>query len=110
MFKSFTTETGQARAVHAQLIGCDRCDAIGLIARSYTPVLQLCRLLVAAGFDPDHSLIAYRRGTLALRVRSIGEAAKLELNGRGTRFVRCRQAVRAAPPIAPTPPTLLVSP
>jgi hypothetical protein len=40
-------------------------------------VLTLCRQLLAAGLDPDQALEVYRGTTLALRVRSIGEGAKL---------------------------------
>jgi hypothetical protein len=101
MFKIFTAEIGQGRAVHAKLFGSDRASAAGITAHAYTPVLELCRLLVAAGFDPDRPLAAYRGATLALHIRSIGTAAKLELNSKGTAFVRCRQAVRRTPPIEP---------
>ena len=39
----------------------------------YAPVLDLCRELLAAGFNPASPLEAWRRETLCLRVRSIGE-------------------------------------
>jgi hypothetical protein len=60
---------------------------------------------VQAGFNPNRPLHAYRRATLCLIVRSIGEAAGLEINNKGTGFVGHR-AVRAAPlraSIAPGP-------
>jgi hypothetical protein len=41
------------------------------------PVLALCRALIEAGHDPNTPLEAYRGATLCLRVRSIGEGAKL---------------------------------
>jgi hypothetical protein len=71
---------------------------------SSSPVLALCRKLFERGHDPARPLHAYRGDTLALRVRSIGEAARLEVNGGGTGF---RPATRsgAGPPIAPTAPT-----
>jgi hypothetical protein len=96
MLKSFT-EIRQIRraAVRAELIGSE-----GFTARANSPVLALCRLLIAAGIDPDRPLNAYRDDMLALRVRTIGEAADLEINSKGTGFVRCRQAVRRGPPIA----------
>jgi hypothetical protein len=61
--------------------------------------LKLCRMLVGAGFDPRTPLEAWRNRTLALRVRSIGEAALLEINSKGTDFIR-RSSVRTAPPVA----------
>jgi hypothetical protein len=95
--------------IRAQLIGSDRCNAIGFTARGAAPVLQLCRLLVGAGINPDTPLHAYRGDTLCLIVRSIGEAANLELNSKGTAFVRRPQAVRTAPPIAPMPATVVAA-
>jgi hypothetical protein len=43
-------------------------------------VCALCRRLVEAGHDPAMPLEVYRGSTLALRVRSIGEAAGLTVN------------------------------
>jgi len=51
-------------------------------------VLALCRELVEAGHDPGRQLHVYRNGVLALRVRSIGEAARLSIRGDGVGF-RC---------------------
>jgi hypothetical protein len=77
----------------AELIGSSRCDAEGLSARGYAPVFQLCRELVAAGFNPACSLEAWRGETLCLRVRSIGEGARLtvEDDSRGTPHLRRRR-------------------
>lgn len=44
---------------------------------STTPVLALCRQLLAAGLDPDAALHVYRQGVLALHIKSIGRAAQL---------------------------------
>jgi len=84
------------QAVCAELIGSDRCSALGMTAHGTTPVLGLCRLLVEAGLDPITPLEAWRGSTLCLRVRRIGEAAQLELSPRGAGFVRGR------PPVAQT--------
>jgi hypothetical protein len=46
-------------------------------ARGSAPVLALCRLLVAAGYDPATSLEVFRGEVLALRARTIGEGARL---------------------------------
>jgi len=51
--------------------------ALGITSCAATPVLELCRTLVAAGVDPTTPLAIYRGGTLALRVRSVGESAGL---------------------------------
>src|SRR5262249_7875885 len=63
--------------IRATLIGSDRCEAEGISACGYGPVLELCRELVAAGFSPACPLEAWRGETLCLRVRSIGDAAEL---------------------------------
>ena len=89
-----------ASVIRGELIGANLCKAAGFAATSATPVLALCRTLLAAGLNPDQPLEGYRGATLALRVRSIGEAAALELNSEGTGFRRRRQP-DAAPPIAP---------
>jgi hypothetical protein len=78
-------------AVRAELSGSTRCSALGITAAANAPVLALCRQLIAAGLDPDSAMAVYRNGTLALRVRSIGEAARLEINGDGTGFRPARE-------------------
>jgi len=54
--------------------------------------------LVDAGHDTGLPLEAWRNGVLCLRVRSIGEAAGLEINAHSTGFISSRRR-RAAPPI-----------
>jgi hypothetical protein len=61
-------------------LGGDTCTALGIIAKSGSPVLSLCRKLVEAGHNPAMPLEAYRGETLCLRVRSIGEAATLRMD------------------------------
>ena len=92
-------------AIRAELIGSDCCSALGMTGRSTVPVLALCRLLVETGHDSETPLEAWRGSTLCLRVRHIGEAARLELSPRGVGFVR-RAGVRGRSPIAPTLQTL----
>jgi hypothetical protein len=90
-------------AIRAELIGDDRATALGIEARSAAPVLDLCRKLVAAGHDPVSALHAYRGATLSFVVRSIGEAANLEVNSKGTGFVRrASRIARAALPAVPS--------
>jgi hypothetical protein len=86
------------QAIRADLIGSDTCIALGLTVQSNTPVLEICRQLVAAGHNPAALLEAYHGKTLCLRIRSIGDGARLEINGEGTGFRRRRQPV-AAPPM-----------
>ena len=76
--------------VRAELIGSDHCCALGIVATGNTPLLLLARRLIQAGFDPTTPLEVYRRQILALRIRSIGEAASLEIKGDGTGFRRFR--------------------
>lgn len=67
--------------------GFPEASALGITASASAPVLALCRKLVAAGFDPNTPLEAYRnRNTLALKVRSIGEGARLAVAGNGVGF------------------------
>jgi hypothetical protein len=75
--------------IHATLIGSNCCEALGITARGYAPVLDLCRALVKAGHDPRWPLHAYRGDVLALKVRSIGEGARLTVreDRAGPRFV-----------------------
>lgn len=87
--------------ITATLAGSNTCTAAGMSASGSTPVLDLCRKLIEAGFDHRLPLHAYRRDVLCLTVRSIGEGAALAVNGKGTGFMRYREAVGIAPPIAP---------
>jgi hypothetical protein len=81
-----------------ELSGSDTCIAASITVVAYAPVLEMCRRLVAAGHDPAARLEAYRGAMLCLTVRSIGEAAGLEINGDGTGFRR-RRVPDAAPPV-----------
>ena len=63
--------------IRATLCGSTKCSAEGITVTGTVPVLQLCRKLVAAGYDPNRPMEVYRGDVLALRVSSIGQAAKL---------------------------------
>jgi hypothetical protein len=69
--------------IYATLTGNDRCGVEGIMARGAAPVLDLCRKLIKAGCDPRIPLEAWRGATLCLRVRSIGEGAKLTVRSAG---------------------------
>jgi hypothetical protein len=87
--------------IRADLIGATIFIAAGITAIGNTPVLAICRQLVEAGHDPRRRLNVYRGDTLALTVRSIGVAAGLEINSKGTGFIAAR-AVRTALPMRKT--------
>jgi hypothetical protein len=96
-----------APAITAELIGATRCEAQGIVATGYAPVLTMCRELLAAGFSPDAALAVYRRGILTLRIRSIAAGARLAVedseNGR-PQFRLARPERRgAAPPMRSQP-------
>jgi hypothetical protein len=78
-----TPQPEPLQVIRAELICGDACSAQGLTARGSAPVLKLCRALLAAGHDPDRPLHAYRNNTLALRVTSIGQAARLTVKSAG---------------------------
>jgi hypothetical protein len=86
--------------IHAELTGSDTATAVGLTACGHAPTLRLCRELLLAGFDGSRPLYCYRDTMLCLIIRSIGEAAHIKINSKGTGFVRCRLPVRIAPPVA----------
>jgi hypothetical protein len=96
--------------LRAELIGSDGATAIGVEAHGPSPVLALCRALVEAGHDPATPLHAYRGHTLALKVHSIGEGAKLTVGDNDIGkpvFRRWRDRAEsggAAPPVAQTAP------
>ena len=69
--------------IHAQLTGSDQCSAEGFSVCHTAPVLAMCRTLIDAGYDPERPLHAYRGEVLSLRVRSIGEAARLQYQDGG---------------------------
>jgi hypothetical protein len=90
----------QAHTIRAELVGDDgcHCAVAGLYACASTPVLEMCRLLVSAGYDPGSKLLCFRGGVLSLTVHSIGEATRLKVNSKGTGFERV-SGVRMGPPM-----------
>jgi hypothetical protein len=70
--------------IRAEITG-NTCTALGITARDRdgSPVLKLCRKLIEGGHDPATPLHAYRGDTLCLKVRSIGEAARLRVSSGG---------------------------
>jgi hypothetical protein len=84
--------------LRAELTKSDIATAEGITVKAESPVLALCRKLIAAGYDPATPLNVYRGKTLALRILGIGEAAGLEISGGGTGFRPMRKP-DAAPPM-----------
>jgi hypothetical protein len=85
----FVTNRLQSRQIiRAELIGSNKCVAAGLIGRRAAPVLDLCRKLIVAGYDPCCVLHAYRDTTLCVIVASIGAAAILTVDGTRSAFAR----------------------
>jgi hypothetical protein len=89
----------QAVSIRAELIGSDCCSALGITACCSAPVLALCRKLVEAGNNSETPLEVWRRNTLVLTIRSIGEGAKIEASPRGVGFVH-RPDVRGSSYVA----------
>jgi hypothetical protein len=83
--------------IRAEHLEANTCTGAGITARSTSPVLALCRQLLAAGLDPDQAMEVFRGATLALRIRAIGEAAGLEINSEGTGFRPARPPDAALP-------------
>ena len=80
-----------ALPIRAELTGSATATALGISARSNSPILTLCRLLIRAGHNPSARLEAHRGSTLCLRVCSIGEGARLtvkEPNGGRAHFAK----------------------
>jgi hypothetical protein len=84
VLKSLTPPRVKSQAaIRADLLGDNTCTALGIVAEANTPVLAMCRKLIAAGHGPTTRLEAYRGNVLCLWVRSLGEAARLTVKAMG---------------------------
>jgi hypothetical protein len=92
--KVLRTAENFPRQVHADLVGSDHCAALGVTAHS---LLELCRKLVAAGYDPAMPIEAWRGDLFCLRARSIGEAARLRIATHGVGFERLPECTTSPP-------------
>jgi hypothetical protein len=93
--------------ITATLTDSDTASAEGISVTSASPVLTLCRELIKAGYDPGLPLIAMRGQIVCLKVRSIGQAAKLSVTPNGVGFEPFRagpQSRSSSTPIAPNAP------
>ena len=75
-------KTAQA-IIHAELAWSDTATALGIVARSSSPLIHLCGKLISSGVDPETLLEAWRGHTLALKVSSIGVGARLCVKSAG---------------------------
>jgi hypothetical protein len=89
--------------VKAELTGSRYCKALGMVATGRTPVLALCRVLLAQSVDPDQALVVYRNSLEALRVRSIRDGAKLTVKepDRGRPHFASWKAIPPSPVASP---------
>jgi hypothetical protein len=71
--------------IRAELFRSSICAVSGstITAIATAPVLLACRQLVEAGYPSTAAMEVYRGDVVALRVRTIGEAANLEISDRG---------------------------
>jgi hypothetical protein len=93
-----------AATIRADLTGDDCCTAGAVTLTARAPLLALCRVLLANGFDPATPLQAFRGTTLCLTMRSISRGAALTVAEHGTpRFAAWRPFPSSAVPprIAP---------
>jgi len=88
--------------IRAKLAGAI-CTALGITAKSDSPVLALCQKLIDAGHDPSAPLEVYRGDMLAMRVKSIGQGAQLKVDvaPSGRPFFKRDKSRVIAPPIRP---------
>jgi hypothetical protein len=92
-----TPQKIELQVIRAEIIGSNKCEAEGCIGCGAAPVLALCRKLIAAGFDPNRALHAYRGEILCIIVRTIGEAAELTVDEHnGTGFAKWKAFSRSA--------------
>jgi len=84
------------KPIRAQLSSDSIASSCGISVHTGSPVLALCRRLLEEGCASSTPLQAFRGDTLCLTVRSIGEAAGLQVKTGGTGFERLSER-RLAP-------------
>ena len=69
----------QARTLRVELVGATgcRCAVAGLYACATSPIIEMCRLLVSAGYDLGTKLVCFRGGMLSMTVHGIGQPMRL---------------------------------
>jgi hypothetical protein len=94
--------------IHAQISSDTIATSCGIAVHIGSPVLALCRELVRQGCNPATPMQAFRGDTLCLTIRSIGEAAGLQVSGEGTGFRPATQP-GSAPPVSLTTPSSMAA-
>lgn len=76
----------QARTIRVELVGANGCHCAlaGVYACASNPILEMCRILVAAGYHPSSKLVCFRGGAHSMTIHSIGETAQLKMNSQDT--------------------------
>jgi len=97
--KPLSQQSQAAVPLRAELIG-NTCAAAGITGCGSSPVLALCRALIATSHEPSHALHVYRGEVLALSVRSISEGVQLTVreDRAGPRFVAWEPFPRGVKP------------
>jgi hypothetical protein len=97
--------------IRAELTGTNYAEARGITVRSLSPVLDLARKLVAAGYDPATPLEAWRGFTLCLTVRSLRDAARLRVTAavNGPPIFAPAQDMAEGPPVRQNLPATLAT-
>jgi hypothetical protein len=86
------------RTIRAELTGDTLASGDDLVAGSSSPVIELCQMLINAGYSPSTPMEVYRGDTLCLHVRSIGEAAGLRVSSHGVGFIKRQSVDEQQPP------------
>jgi hypothetical protein len=86
---------GAVLVITATLAGSNTASAENITVTSASPVCDLCRRLVAAGYGGELAMTVMRESTIALRIRAIGTAAKLSPRPDGIGFTVFRPGLAA---------------
>lgn len=72
----------ELKPVKVYLVGMREAEADGFCASGETPILNLCRQLIEAGYDADRAVYVYRGDALAMTISSLGYGARLRVKER----------------------------
>lgn len=94
--------------IRAEISSDTIATSCGIEIKSPSPVLSLCRRLIAEGCDPVTPMQAFRGDTSCLTVRSLEVAAMLEVNSEANGF-RARKMPGPATPVRLTQPSSMAA-
>jgi hypothetical protein len=75
--RSIISPLNKPELLVGELSDDDTCCLAGTIASDRTPILLACREVLARGASPDAAVEIYRRGVLALRIRTLAAGASV---------------------------------